>query len=82
LSKKLSGNWIRFNNMKDIRPKPIRLFKESYCTPQIARIARAIDEPPATIHYNIKKLEKKEQSKPTRLYLITVRLMKDFVLFF
>jgi len=44
--------------MKDIRPRLIRLFKEGYCTPQIARIARAIDEPPATIHYNIKKLEK------------------------
>jgi len=44
--------------MKDIRPKLIKLFKEGYCTPQIARIARAINEPPATIHYNIKKLEK------------------------
>ncbi len=44
--------------MKDIKPKLIRLFKEGYCTPQIARIARAIDEPSATIHYNIKKLEK------------------------
>jgi Lrp/AsnC family leucine-responsive transcriptional regulator len=44
--------------MKDIQPKLIRLFKEGYCTPQIARIAREIDEPSATIHYNIKKLEK------------------------
>jgi DNA-binding Lrp family transcriptional regulator len=35
----------------------IRLFKEGYCTPQIAKIARTIDEPSATIHYNIKKLE-------------------------
>lgn len=43
--------------MKDIKPKLIRLFKEGYCTPQIARIARSIDEPSATIHYNIKKLE-------------------------
>jgi DNA-binding Lrp family transcriptional regulator len=43
--------------MKDIQPKLIRLFKEGYCTPQIARIAREIDEPSATIHYNIKKLE-------------------------
>jgi len=47
-----------FNNMKNIKPKLIRLFKEGYCTPQIARIARAISEPSATIHYNIKKLEK------------------------
>ena len=44
--------------MKNIRPKLIRLFKEGYCTPQIARIAKTIDEPSATLHYNIKKLEK------------------------
>jgi len=46
-----------FNNMKDIQPKLIRLFKEGYCTPQIGRIAKEIDEPSSTIHYNIKKLE-------------------------
>jgi DNA-binding Lrp family transcriptional regulator len=43
--------------MKNIRPELIRLFREGYCTPQIARIARTINEPSATIHYNIKKLE-------------------------
>jgi DNA-binding Lrp family transcriptional regulator len=43
--------------MKDIKPKLIRLFKEGYCTPQISQIARMINEPSATIHYNIKKLE-------------------------
>ena len=43
--------------MKDIKPKLIKLFKEGYCTPQIARIAKTINEPSATIHYNIKKLE-------------------------
>jgi len=43
--------------MKDIKPKLIKLFKEGYCTPQISQIAKAIDEPSATIHYNIKKLE-------------------------
>jgi len=43
--------------MKDIKPKLIRLFKEGYCTPQIARIAKNIHEPSATIHYNIKKME-------------------------
>ena len=43
--------------MKDIQPKLIRLFKEGYCTPQIGRIAKEIDEPSSTIHYNIKKLE-------------------------
>jgi len=45
--------------MKDIQPKLIRLFKEGYCTPQIGRIAREIDEPSTTIHYNVKKLESK-----------------------
>lgn len=44
--------------MKDIQSKLIRLFKKGYCTPQIGRIAREIDEPSTTIHYNIKKLEK------------------------
>lgn len=43
--------------MKNIKPKLIRLFKEGYCTPQIARIAKKIKEPSTTIHYNIKKLE-------------------------
>jgi DNA-binding Lrp family transcriptional regulator len=43
--------------MKDIKPKLIRLFKEGYCTPQIARIARKTNEPSATLHYNIRKLE-------------------------
>jgi len=43
--------------MKNIRPKLIRLFKVGYCTPQIARIAKTINEPSTTLHYNIKKLE-------------------------
>jgi len=36
------------------------LFKNGYCTPQIARIAKKIKEPASTIHYNIKKLEKEK----------------------
>lgn len=44
--------------MKNMQPRLVKLFKEGYCTPQIGRIARAIDEPSTTIHYNIKKLEK------------------------
>jgi len=51
--------------MKDIKPKLIRLFKEGYCTPQIARIAKKIHEPSTTIHYNIKKME---QEKVIRTY--------------
>jgi DNA-binding Lrp family transcriptional regulator len=49
--------------MKDIKPKLIRLFKEGYCTPQISRIAKTIDEPSTTIHYNIKKLEEEDAIK-------------------
>lgn len=44
--------------MKNIGPKLIKLFKEGYCTPQIAKIAKEIKEPSTTIHYNIKKLER------------------------
>ena len=43
--------------MKDIRPKLISLFKQGYCTPQIARLAKKLNEPSTTLHYNIKKLE-------------------------
>ena len=49
--------------MKDIRAKLIKLFKEGYCTPQIGRIARELDEPSSTIHYNIKKLESEGATK-------------------
>ncbi|MBW3012288.1 Lrp/AsnC family transcriptional regulator [Candidatus Woesearchaeota archaeon] len=44
--------------MKDITPKLIDLFKQGFCTPQIARIAKKLSEPATTIHYNIKKLER------------------------
>jgi Lrp/AsnC family leucine-responsive transcriptional regulator len=44
--------------MKDITPKLIELFKQGYCTPQIARVAIKLKEPSTTIHYNIKKLER------------------------
>jgi Lrp/AsnC family leucine-responsive transcriptional regulator len=43
--------------MKNLRPELVRLFKEGYCTPQISKIAKSIDEPSTTIHYNIKKME-------------------------
>ena len=44
--------------MKDIAPKLIELLKAGACTPQIAVLARKLNEPSTTIHYNIKKLEK------------------------
>jgi DNA-binding Lrp family transcriptional regulator len=49
--------------MKNITPKLIKLLKEGYCTPQIAKIAKKIKEPSTTIHYNIKKLEKESAIK-------------------
>lgn len=49
--------------MKDIKPRLIELFKEGYCTPQIARIAKKLWEPGTTIHYNIKSLEKEQAIK-------------------
>jgi len=52
--------------MKNIKPKLVKLFKEGYCTPQIARIAKTINEPSATIHYNIKKLENEGTIKTYR----------------
>jgi len=44
--------------MKNIKLRLIELLKEGYCAPQTARIAKKINEPAATVHYNIKKLEK------------------------
>jgi len=49
--------------MKDIKPRLIELFKEGYCTPQIARIAKKLKEPATTIHYNIKSLENEGKIK-------------------
>lgn len=46
--------------MKDISPRLIKAFKQGYCTPQIARLAKFLKEPSTTLHYNIKKLEKEK----------------------
>lgn len=43
--------------MKDIKPRLIELFKEGNCTPQISVIAKKLQEPATTIHYNVKQLE-------------------------
>ena len=43
--------------MKNITTKLVDLFKQGYCTPQIARIAKKLKIPSTTIHYNIKRLE-------------------------
>ena len=44
--------------MKDIRSKLVNLLKEGYCTPQISKVAKKLQEASTTIHYNIHKLEK------------------------
>jgi len=64
--------------MKDIKPKLIRLFKEGYCTPQISRIAIAIDEPSSTIHYNIKKLEEEGAIKTYKAVFDYTKIEEGF----
>ena len=46
--------------MKNIKEKLVNLFRLGYCTPQIARIAKKIQEASTTIHYNIKSLEREK----------------------
>jgi len=43
--------------MKNIKPRLIELLKEGNCTPQISVIAKELQEPSTTIHYNVKQLE-------------------------
>jgi DNA-binding Lrp family transcriptional regulator len=69
------------NNMKDIKPKLIRLFKEGYCTPQISRIAKTIDEPSTTIHYNIKKLEEEGAIKTYKAAFDYEKIGEGFCVF-
>ena len=67
--------------MKDIKPKLIRLFKEGYCTPQISRIAKTINEPAGTIHYNIKKLEEEGAIKTYKAAFDYRRIGEGFCVF-
>jgi len=63
--------------MKNIRPELVSLFKEGYCTPQISRISKTIEELSTTIHHSVKKLE---SECPVRVWLFSTigRSMKDF----
>jgi Lrp/AsnC family transcriptional regulator, leucine-responsive regulatory protein len=49
-------NIIQF--MKNIKNQLIKLLKKGYCTPQISSLAKTLKVPSATLHYNIKSLEK------------------------
>ena len=64
--------------MKNIRPELIKLFKQGYCTPQISRIAKAIDEPSTTIHYNIKKLEEEGAIKTYKAVFDYAKIEEGF----
>ncbi len=44
--------------MKNIDKVVIPMLKTGYCAPKIAGLAKATGEPAATIHYNIKRMEK------------------------
>lgn len=67
--------------MKDIRKKLVKLFKKGYCTPQIARIAKKIQEPSTTIHYNIKKLEKEGAIKAYKAVFDYKKIDQGFCVF-
>ncbi len=64
--------------MKNIKPKLVELFKQGYCTPQISKIAKAIHEPSATIHYNIKKLEEEGAIKTYKAVLDHKKVDESF----
>lgn len=67
--------------MKDITPRLIALFKKGYCTPQIARIAKELQEPSTTIHYNIKKLEREEAIKTYKAVFDYKKINEGFCTF-
>jgi len=67
--------------MKDITPKLINLFKQGYCTPQIARVARNLKEPSTTIHYNIKKLEREGAIKAYKAVFNYKQIGEGFCVF-
>lgn len=67
--------------MKDIQQKLVRLFKQCYCTPQIARIAKVLKEPSTTIHYNIKKLELENAVKTYKAVFDYAKIDEGFCTF-
>ena len=70
-----------YSNMKNIKPKLIKLFKEGYCTPQIARIAKKIEEASTTIHYNIKRLEEEGAIKAYKAVFDYKKINEGFCVF-
>ena len=64
--------------MKDISSSLVRLLRQGYCTPQIARIAKHLKEPSTTIHYNIKKLEREGKTKAYKAVLDPKKINEGF----
>lgn len=54
---------IFYKYMKNIEERLVELLHGGYCTPNITKLARKLNEPSSTIHYNIKKLEREGKLK-------------------
>ncbi|MFH1589658.1 MAG: Lrp/AsnC family transcriptional regulator [archaeon] len=67
--------------MKDITSKLVKLFKTGYCIPQIARVAKQLQEPSTTLHYNIKKLEKEGAIKTYKAVFDYKKINEGFCVF-
>lgn len=67
--------------MKDIRPQLIHAFRTGFCTPQIARLAKKLQVPSTTLHYNIKRLEKEGAIKGYRAIFDHKKIDEGFCAF-
>lgn len=67
--------------MKNIRSRLVEMLRIDYCTPQIARLARATKEAPTTIHYNVKKLEEEGAVKSYKAVFDHQKIDKGFCTF-
>ena len=64
--------------MKKIEEKLISVFKEGYCTPQIAKLVKKLKEAGSTIHYNIKKLETEGKIKTYKAVFDYEKINENF----
>ena len=46
--------------MKNVRHDLLGLLKRGYCSPKIVAIAKKLREPPTTVHYNVKQMEREK----------------------
>ena len=49
--------------MKNVRQDLLGLLKKGYCSPRIVDLAKKLREPPTTVHYNVKQMEKEKVIK-------------------